>query len=101
MGRALRLVVAVAVALPLAVATGGRAVACSCAARTARQTIHAADAIVVGHVVGQIEKTPLLTETTVAVDGVYKGDVPAEVTVLADLGSGGGSTCAVLYPVGS
>jgi hypothetical protein len=101
MGRALRLVVAVAVAMPLAIATMGRAVACSCAPRTAKQTIHAADAIVVGHVVGQMEKSPLLTETTVAVDGVYKGDVPAEVTVLADLGSGGGSTCAVLYPVGS
>jgi hypothetical protein len=101
MGRVLRLVVAVAVALPFTVATGDRAVACSCAPRTAKQTIHSADAIVAGHVVGQIETSPLLTETTVAVDGVYKGDVPAELTVLADLGSGGGTTCAVLYPVGS
>jgi hypothetical protein len=101
MGHALRLVVAVAVALPLTVATGGRAVACSCAPRTPRQVIRAADAIVVGHVVGQIETGSVSTETTVAVDGVYRGDVPAELTLLADLGSGGGSTCAVLYPVGS
>jgi hypothetical protein len=101
MGRTVRLVVAVAMAVPLLVATGERAVACSCAPRTAEQTIHAADAIVAGHVVGQLETSPLSTETTVAVDGVYKGDVPAELTLLADLGSGGGSTCAVLYPVGS
>jgi hypothetical protein len=36
-----------------------------------------------------------------AVDGVYKGDVGAEITLVANVGSGGADSCSVLYPVGS
>jgi hypothetical protein len=100
-GRALRLLTAIAIAAPLLVATGGRAVACSCAPLTARQTIHRADAIVAGHIVDQIEVDPVSTRSTLAVDGVYKGRVAAQVTLVGNLGSGGGSACAVLYPVGA
>jgi hypothetical protein len=101
MARVLRLLVAVAVALPLSIATGGHALACSCAPQPAKRTIHQADAIVAGHVTGQVQTGPTLTETTVAVDGVYKGKAPAQLTLVADLGSAGGSSCAVVYPVGS
>jgi hypothetical protein len=101
MARVARLVVAAAIALPLAAATGGRAVACSCAPSTARETIHRADAIVAGHVVNQVAADAMNTRTTVVVDGVYKGDVAAEITLVANIGSGGGSSCAVLYPVGA
>jgi hypothetical protein len=101
MARLVRLVIATAFTLPLVVATGGRAVACSCAPATAKQTIHRAGAIVAGHVVDQVEVDPVNTRSTLAVDGVYKGHVAAEVTLVANIGSGGGSTCAVLYPVGA
>jgi hypothetical protein len=101
MPRALRLLVATALAVPLLVATGGRAVACSCAAQTAKQTIRGADAIVAGHVVNQIETDPMTTRSTLAVDGVYKGDATAEITLVANVGSGGANTCSVLYPVGA
>ena len=101
MARALRLLVATAIAMPLLIATGGRAVACSCAPMTAKQTIHRADAIVAGHVVDQMEIDPTTTRTTFAVDGVYRGDVPAVLTLVANIGSGGGSSCALLYPPGA
>ena len=101
MARALRLLLATAMALPLLVATGGRAIACSCAPQSPRETIRQADAIVAGHVTGQAQRDPTTTNTTVAVDGVYAGAVPAEITLVANLGDSGGSSCAVLYPMGS
>ena len=101
MARALRLLLATAIALPLFVATGGRAIACSCAPQSPHRTIRQADAIVAGHVTGQVQLDPTTTNTTVAVDGVYAGTVPAEITLVANLGDSGGSTCAVLYPMGS
>jgi hypothetical protein len=99
--RAIRLLIATAMVLPLLVATGGRAVACSCAPMTAARTIHRADAIVVGHVVNQVELDPITTKSTLMVSGVYKGDVPSQITLVTDFGSGGGGTCAVLYPLGA
>jgi hypothetical protein len=101
MGRVMRLLVAAAIALPLLVATGGRAVACTCAPLGPAKTIHRADAIVAGRVVEQIALDPLTTQSTVRVTGVYKGHVRSEITVMAAIGSGGGSSCAVLYPVGA
>jgi hypothetical protein len=101
MARVARLAVAIAIVLPLFVATGGRAVACSCVPTTAKRTIHQADAIVAGHVVSQVEADAMNTRTTLVIDGVYKGDVAPEITLVANIGSGGGSSCAVLYPVGA
>jgi hypothetical protein len=101
MARALRFLLATAIALPLLVATGGRAIACSCAPQSPHQTIRQADAIVAGHVTEQVQRDPTTTNTTVAVDGVYRGSVPAEITLVASLGNSGGSSCAVLYPLGS
>jgi len=101
MARAFRLLLATAIAMPLLVATGGRALACSCAPQTPRQTIGQADAIVAGRVTGQVARDAMTTDSTLAVDGVYKGTVPAEITLVAELGTAGGSSCAVLYPVGS
>jgi len=101
MARAGRLLVATAIALPLLVATGGRAIACSCAPMSAAQTIRRADAIVAGHVVSQVEMDPVRTRTTLAVRGVYTGHVPAEIILIANVGSGGGSSCAIMYPVGA
>lgn len=101
MGRVVRLVVAIAIAMPLAVATGGRAVACSCAPAPAKRIIQRADAIVAGHAVNQIAVDAMNTQTTLVVDGVYKGNVPAEITLVANIGSGGGSSCAILYPLGA
>jgi hypothetical protein len=68
---------------------------------TAAQTIHRADAIVAGRVVSQVETGPVSTRSTLAVRGVYRGEVPAQITVVANAGSGGGSSCAIMYPVGA
>ncbi len=101
MGRVARLVVAAAVAVPLLAAAPGRAVACECRQLDAHQIVRSADAIIAGRVTNEIELDPTSTRSVVQVQGVYTGHVPATVNVDADLGPGGGSSCAVLYPVGS
>ena len=100
MARLLRLALVAGFVLPLLVATGGRAVACSCAATTAAAAIKKADAIVVGRIDDERPIDALHTATTVTVTGVYKGRVGPVISLTADLGKGGGSSCAVLYPVG-
>jgi hypothetical protein len=99
--RLARILVAIAIGVPLVVSMPGRAVACSCAIRDAKHVIADADAIVAGHVVAQVEADPMHTMSSVAVDGVYKGRIGPSITLRAGIGSGGGSDCAVLYPVGS
>ncbi len=101
MGRVARLVVAAAVAVPLLAAAPGPAVACRCRQVDAHQIVLRADAIIAGRVTNEIELDPTHTRSVVQVEGVYTGRVPATVNVDTDLGSGGGSSCAVLYPVGS
>lgn len=100
MGRLLRAGLVATLVLPLFVATGGRAIACSCAVGTARDVIRNANAIVVGHIDDERPIDALHTATIVTVTGVYKGRVAPIITLTADLGNGGGSSCAVLYPVG-
>ncbi len=101
MSRALRLVIALAIATPLFVSMGGPAVACSCVQQTAQKVLERADAVVAGHVVGEQPIDAMNTHSTLAVDGVYKGHVDATIVLNANIGFGGGSSCAVLYPVGS
>jgi hypothetical protein len=100
-GRVARLVVAAAVSVPLLAAAPGPAVACTCLPLDAHQIVRRADAIIAGRVTNELELDPTHTRSVVQVQGVYQGHVPATVNVDADLGPGGGSSCAVLYPVGS
>ena len=101
MSRVLRLVIALAIAAPALVSMAGPAVACSCAAVPARKVVARADAVVAGHVVAEQPIDAMTTQSTLAVDGVYKGKVDATIVLSANIGFGGGSSCAVLYPVGS
>jgi hypothetical protein len=100
-GRVARLLIAAAVAVPLLASAPGPAVACTCLPLDAHQIVRRADAIIAGRVTNEIELDPTHTRSVVQVQGVYTGHVSATVNVDADLGPGGGSTCAVLYPVGS
>jgi len=72
-----------------------------CLPATAQQIVHGADAIVAGRIQSEIPLGATRTRSIVRVQGVYRGTVPATIFVDAALGSGGGSDCAVLYPVGS
>jgi len=100
-GRIARLLIAAAVAVPLVGSAAGRAVACVCLPATAQQIVHGADAIIAGRIQSEIPLGATRTRSIVRVQGVYRGTVPATIFVDAALGSGGGSDCAVLYPVGS
>jgi hypothetical protein len=99
--RLARVLIAAAVAVPLLASAPGPAVACTCQQLGAHQIVRRADAIIAGRVTSEVELDPTHTRSVVRVLGVYRGRVPATVNVDADLGPGGGSSCAVLYPVGS
>jgi hypothetical protein len=101
MSRLLRPLIALAIAAPALVSMAGPAVACSCASQSVKKVLANADAVVAGHVVGEQPIDSMSTHSLLAVDGVYKGKVDATITLNASIGYGGGSTCAVLYPVGS
>ena len=101
MSRFLRLLIALAIAAPALVSMAGPAVACSCVSQPARKVLATADAVVAAHVVGEQPIGATTTDSIVAVDGVYQGDVDATIVVRSDIGFGGASSCAVLYPVGS
>jgi hypothetical protein len=101
MSRLLRPLLALAIAAPALVSMAGPAVACSCASQPVRKVLANADAVVAGHVVGEQPIDSMRTDSLLAVDGVYKGKVEATITLNANIGYGGGSSCALLYPVGS
>ncbi|MEP6758954.1 MAG: hypothetical protein ABJB55_07150 [Actinomycetota bacterium] len=101
MPRILRLAVALAITAPALVSMAGPAVACSCAPLPAAKVLAQADAVVAGHVIGEQPIEAMITDSTLAVDGVYKGKVDATITLTANIGPGGVNSCAVLYPVGS
>ena len=101
MVRLLRVLLAAAIATPLVAAMPGRAIACECAVRSPTRVIHQADAIVRGRIVGELQTDATTTQSTVDVEGIYRGHVGASLVLTADIGSGGGSDCAILYPVGS
>ncbi|HLB39590.1 MAG TPA: hypothetical protein VJM84_03985 [Actinomycetota bacterium] len=101
MSRVLRLLIALAIAAPVVISMAAPAVACSCAPLSPDKILKQADAVVAGHVVDEQPVDPMNTHSTLAVDGVYKGDVEATITLTAEIGSDWVSSCAVLYPVGS
>lgn len=101
MSRLLRPLIALAIAAPALVSMAGPAVACSCAPQPVKKVLANADAVVAGHVVGEQPIDSMSTHSLLAVDGVYKGKVEATIMLNATIGYGGGSSCAVLYPVGS
>ncbi len=101
MSRLLRPLIALAIAAPAVVSMAGPAVACSCAPQSVKKVLANADAVVAGHVVGEQPIDSVTTHSLLAVDGVYKGKVDATITLHANIGYGGGSSCALLYPVGS
>jgi len=100
-GRIARLLIAAAVAVPLVGSAAGRAVACVCLPADAKQIVHGADAIIAGRIDSEMPLDATRTRSIVTVEGVYRGSVPATLFVDAALGTGGGSDCAVLYPVGA
>ena len=101
MGRILRLLIAATVAVPLVGSAAGPAAACACAPADAKQIVHGADAIIAGKVENEITLDATHTRSIVRVDGVYRGHPTATISVDTDLGTGGGSSCALLYPVGT
>jgi hypothetical protein len=100
-GRLCRLLVSAAVAVPLVSAAAGPAAACACAPLGAKQVVRHADAVIAGRVESQTALDAVNTRSTVRVQGVYRGNVPGTIFVDSNLGPGGGSDCAVLYPVGT
>jgi hypothetical protein len=96
-----RVLIVLAIGVPLVAAMPGRSVACECARLDAHRIVRQADAIVAGHVTVVVPIDPMHTMSTLAVDGLYRGRVGRTVTLSAPIGPGGGSDCAVLYPVGS
>jgi hypothetical protein len=100
-GRIARLLVAAAVAVPLVGSAAGPAAACACVPSDAKQIVRRADAVVEGRIENQITVDPTHTRSIVKVQGVYRGNVAGTIFLDTDLGPGGGSSCSVLYPVGS
>jgi hypothetical protein len=97
----LRVLAAVAICAPLVASTAGPAVACECARLDPHRIVRQADAIVAGRVVNVVTVDPTHTMSSLAVEGVYEGRVGSTLTMRSDIGPGGGSDCAVFYPVGS
>jgi hypothetical protein len=95
---AARLAVVALLAAPAVFVTTTPCSACSCVLRTPKQLLHRADAAFVGTVVDERQIDPTTTVQTFAVEGVFKGALPAAVDVTEPIGSGGGSTCGIAYP---
>jgi hypothetical protein len=74
--------------------------ACSCVPRTPEQLLRHADAAFVGEVVDQQVIDEVTTVQTFRVRSVFKGTLGPTVQMIAPLGSGGGSSCGILYGAG-
>jgi hypothetical protein len=98
---AARLSVVVVLAAPAVFVTATPCFACSCVPRTPKQLLHHADAAFVGAVVAEQPIDATTTVQTFAVQGVFKGALGPSVNVIEPIGSGGGSTCGIAYPLGS
>jgi hypothetical protein len=101
MPRLLRVLLATAIAAPIVLSTPGGAMACKCRDLEPQRIVKRADAIVSGHVIQETSIDPFHTTSVLAVDAIYEGKVGAQVLLNAHVGAGGGSDCAVFYPVGS
>jgi hypothetical protein len=85
---------------PALVLSASPCVACSCMPRTPEQLLRHADAAFVGEVVDQQVIDEVTTVQTFRVRGVFKGTLGPTVQMIAPLGSGGGSSCGILYGAG-
>jgi hypothetical protein len=95
-----RCVLLVLLAVPAVVSAASPCAACSCAPRSPERVFRHADAAFVGSVVAEQVIDPTTTVQTFEVRTVYKGPLGPTVDVIAPIGTGGGSTCAVLYGPG-
>jgi hypothetical protein len=86
--------------VPAVVSAASPCAACSCAPRSPERVFRDADAAFVGSVVDEQVIDPTTTLQTFEVRSVFKGALGPTVNVIAPIGSGGGSTCAVLYGPG-
>lgn len=100
-----QLVLRVAVVCLLAatgvLAAAPRCWACDCVFRSPAKVVAGADAVFIGQVTVETPVDPVTTIQTFEVRKVFKGDVTSRVDVVAQIGLGGGSSCAVLFPAGS
>ena len=101
MGRIARLLIAAAVAVPFMGSAAGAAATCACLPAGARDIVHQADAIIAGRVDNEITLDATHTRSIVTVQGVYRGNVPSTIYVDSDVGTAGGTSCAVLYAIGT
>jgi hypothetical protein len=95
-----RCVLLVFLAVPAVVSAAQPCAACSCAPRSPERAFRDADAAFVGSVVDQQAIDPTTTVQTFEVRSLFKGPLGPTVNVIAPIGSGGGSTCGVLYGPG-
>jgi hypothetical protein len=95
-----RLTLVVLVLGPTVVLTASPCAACSCVPQTPRRLFRDADAAFVGSVVGEQAVDERTTLQTFRVRSVYKGELGSTVQVIAPLGSGGGSSCGILFGPG-
>jgi hypothetical protein len=96
-----RVLIALAIGVPLVASMPGPAVACECRRLDPHRIVKQADAIVAVRVVDVVTVDEMHTMSSIAVDGVYAGRVGPTLTLRSDIGPGGGSDCSVLYPMGS
>jgi len=85
---------------PALVLSASPCAACSCVPRTPEQLLRRAEAAFVGEVVDQQVIDETTTVQTFRVRSVFKGTLGPTVQVIAPLGSGGGSSCGILYGAG-
>jgi hypothetical protein len=85
---------------PALVLSASPCAACSCVPRTPEQLLRRAEAAFVGEVVDQQVIDEATTVQTFRVRSVFKGTLGPTVQVIAPLGSGGGSSCGILYGAG-
>lgn len=102
---AFRVVLRVAVVCLLAAAgvltVAPRCWACGCVFRSPAKVVGGADAVFVGEVTAETPVDPVTTIQTFEVRKVFKGAVLSRIDVVAQIGPGGGSSCAVLFPPGA
>jgi hypothetical protein len=99
MPRAVRLLLAMSLAVPTVVLTATPCLACDCAFLPVAQRLEQADVAVVGEVISQ-RGAQGGTIQVLRVGGVFAGDVGPQIELFAQIGQGIVDSCAVLLPVG-
>ena len=82
-------------------AAAPRCLACDCVFQPPAKIVAGADAVFIGEVTAETPVDPVTTIQTFEVRKVFKGVVLSRIDVVAQIGPGGGSPCAVSFPAGS